>query len=47
MYGISAGHLAGSIALFSREKDVEAYNILEQTLMLLGVVNVQSPLPFP
>ncbi|EIM91597.1 uncharacterized protein STEHIDRAFT_108117 [Stereum hirsutum FP-91666 SS1] len=35
----AAGHLAGSITMFSRDKDIETYNLLEQTLMILGVVN--------
>lgn len=44
MYAIAAGHLAGSITMFSRDKDIETYNLLEQTLMILGVVNVPQSL---
>lgn len=42
MYFVSAGHLTGSMAMFTHEKDVDTFTFLEQTLMLLGVINVRA-----
>lgn len=45
MYAISAGHLAGSLALFSVVQNDEDFTLLEQTLMILGVTNVRYDRP--